>query len=341
MEETLLNTLYNRYLNSEEPDFDFTHKDIDKYLQAACYTISIGKDIIEFDAPPTLLEVQRKVAAKGRLLTKDVYEFKHSLLYLKVESTDEDRNVLTRGSVLSHLHGEVFYEGHSYFIIDGEWYRVSHKFVNELNNDLQELLDQCWDETIITVPFDTKMDEGNYNASFVGQLGILVLDTITPENIELCDLLKYDAESLYLLHVKKGFNNMIRNLASQVLIAAKRVQNDIKSGLTYIKQVENVAKKGKNSNSELMKKLAAQAFPPDGLLRLFEQKRDKDICFCLAFVDTADKPRSLKDSITSFRSNIAKYALLELIKEIKAMGFDFRVIQLSKKEEKPNSREVA
>lgn len=341
LEEALLHTLYSRCQNNEEPDFDFTHKNIDKYFQAACYTISIGKDIIKFDNPPTLLEVQRKVAAKGRLLTDHEYEFKHSLLSLKVESMDEEGNVLTHGSVQSHLHGEVFYDGHSYFIVDGEWYRVSHKFINELNSDLHELLHQYWDETIITAPFDIKMDEGDYNASFIGQPGIFVLDAITPENIELCDLLKYDANSLYLLHIKKGFNNMIRNLASQVLIAAKRLQNDIKSGLTYIKQVENAAKKGKRSNSKLMRKLAEQAFPPGGLSTLFEEKRDKDVCFCLAFVDTADKPRNLKDSITSFRSNIAKYALLELIKEIKAMGFDFRVIQLNKKEEKPNTKEVA
>jgi len=260
----------------------------------------------------------------------DAYQYKHSLLNLHVDSMDDDGNISTHGTVMSHLHGEIFYEGHSYFFIDGEWYRVGPNFIAELNNELKLLLDEHWDESLINESFDLKEDEGIYNARFIDTPGVLVLDTITPENIESCDLLKYDANSIYLIHVKKGFNNMVRDLAAQVLIAAKRIQQDRKSGFEYIKELQDMTLNGKNSKSDLKRKLAGQTFPEGGLLQLFDSRKNKQICFCLAFVDTAEKSRNLKNDLTSFRSNIAKYALLELMKEINALGFDFRVIQLKK-----------
>jgi len=331
LEEALLNTLYNSCLSDEESDFDFTHREFDKYLRAAYYRIlEGGNSLLEFTSSPTLTEIQKRLKNKGKLLMDDAYQYKHSLLNLHVDSMDDDGNISTHGTVMSHLHGEIFYEGHSYFFIDGEWYRVGPNFIAELNNELKLLLDEHWDESLINESFDLKEDEGIYNARFIDTPGVLVLDTITPENIESCDLLKYDANSIYLIHVKKGFNNMVRDLAAQVLIAAKRIQQDRKSGFEYIKELQDMTLNGKNSKSDLKRKLAGQTFPEGGLLQLFDSRKNKQICFCLAFVDTAEKSRNLKNDLTSFRSNIAKYALLELMKEINALGFDFRVIQLKK-----------
>lgn len=339
LDETLISLLYNSCEKDEEPDFDFTHWEIDKYVQAAYYKITIDKDVFEFYDRPTLLQILRKLKTKDRLLMHDEYEFKCSVLDQRLQSINEDGVLLTQGTVLSHLHGEIFFDGRSYFIIDGEWYRVSAGFANELNDELKLFLEQHWDETIIDLPFDHNNDEGVYNSSFIGKPGILVFDTIVPENIEPCDLLKYDANSICLIHVKKGFNNMIRDLASQIKLAAKRLQHDRKHDFAYITALEDLVKEGRKSSSELKRRLAGQSFPPGGLSELFKGVRDKQICFCLAFVDTVDKPRKLKDNLTSFRSNIAKYSLLELIKEINAMGFDFKIVQLPTSEEMKGAKE--
>jgi hypothetical protein len=63
---------------------------------------------------------------------------------------------------------------------------------------------------------------------------------------------------------------------------------------------------------------------------LFQGKRDKEIVFCLAFVDTAESNRELRTQIELFHSNIAKYAIIELKNQIKQMGFDFKIIQLKR-----------
>jgi uncharacterized protein (TIGR04141 family) len=199
-----------------------------------------------------------------------------------------------------------------------------------LNVECTEILNQVWDDTLIAEPFNLKEDEREYNSKFIDQNGMLVFDTITPENIELCDILKYDNEFIHLIHVKKGFNNSIRDLAAQVSIAAKRIMRDRKSGYKYITEVELQTKRGSVSKSEYLKKLSSQSFPMKGLQEIFEKKLDKKIGFCLAFIDTAKADRNLKTNIELFDSNIAKYSLIELRREINSLGFDFKVIQLKR-----------
>jgi len=333
LEETRLRLLYNSYLNDLEPDFDFTNKELDKYLNAVYYRICLVDESIDFDFRPTFKDIQKKLKKKDRILCSDVFEFKHSVLKLMIESMDADGKVLTRGTIESHLHGEVDFEGRTYFIIDGEWYRVSSRFIKDLNDELKPLLEQHWDDKILTNSFDQLKREGEYNLSFIGTPGTLVFDTVVPENIEACDILKYSTDMVCLIHVKKGFNNMIRDLAAQVLMAAKRLENDINSGFTYIKKLESMTKAGKHSKSQMRRALAEQTFPDNGLLDVFKGKKTRQICFCLAFVDVSEEQRNLKDNLVSFGSNIAKYSLLELIKEITAIGFDFRVIQLNREDQ--------
>lgn len=158
-----------------------------------------------------------------------------------------------------------------------------------------------------------------------------MLDTILVENIELCDLLHYTPDTLHLIHIKKGFKNSVRELANQVALAARRVINDRKSNYGYIEEIGKKLRAGKTSGSSLKQQMAAQTLPTKNLVELFQQKRDREIIFCLAFVDEAATPRILKDDLEKFDSNIAKYSLIALKREITGMGFGFKVIQLPKK----------
>jgi len=61
-------------------------------------------------------------------------------------------------------------------------------------------------------------------------------------------------------------------------------------------------------------------------LRLF----DKELFFVLAVLDTASsKVRKISD-INTFNSNIAKFSLRELVKEMKSLDINFKIAQLSK-----------
>jgi uncharacterized protein (TIGR04141 family) len=327
----LVKKIYDDYKAGNVPDVDVCNKEFETYLTASYFFIVIDKDErIELHNPPSLMEIIHELRKADRLLDNDEFQFSGSVLNRALLTDDENKKFLTGGTVLVHIHGEITYEGKTYFIVDGEWYEIHPEFIDDLNKECKELLYQVWEDKLIQEVFDTRKRENIFNMQFIGRSGWLVFDTITPDNIECCDLLQYNPSILHLIHIKKGFDNSIRDLASQVLIAAKRIREDIKTNFSYIEEIELQTKRGIKSDSLVVKQLAGQQFPSGGLKGLFVNRKNKEIYFCLAFADTATSIRSLKDNIASFQSNIAKYSLVELHREILSMGFGFKVIQLNR-----------
>ncbi|HSZ35329.1 MAG TPA: DUF6119 family protein [Puia sp.] len=312
------------------PDLDFCHKDFEKYLSASDFLIPLADNAkIKLHTPPDLLEIIREIRRHGQYLDDDVDFFKHSLLKRELFTFDENGTRLTQDNIMNHLHGELEFKGSNYFLVDSEWYQILPEFIKELNKECTDILDEIWEDQLIPESFDISKGEGKFNQQFIGKPGWLVFDTVVPENIECCDMLQYDDVTVNLVHVKKGFNNSIRDLTSQILLAAKRLEDDIKSGFKYIDEVERLTKQSIKSKSEMIRKLAGQAFPAGGLKKIMARKH-KNISFCLAFVDIAAENRILKNNVQKFQSNIAKYSLIELRQQIRAMGFDFKVIQLNR-----------
>jgi uncharacterized protein (TIGR04141 family) len=335
LQEKLISDLYTSCKNGEDPDVDFCHKNFEEYLTASYFTIPLDKEEpIEFDDPPGLPDIIRELRKRKAYFDEDVHFFYRSLLdrQLCTYTLDSDGQPSLSDDVLKHIHGEIVHEKNHYFRVDGEWYRILPEFIKSLDRECSGLLKDAWDDRLIAEIFDIKKREIRFNMQFVGKPGWLVFDTITPENIECCDILQHDETIVNLVHVKKGFDNSIRDLASQVIISAKRIRDDIRSGYNYITALEDQTKKGLKSPNADLKKMGGQKFPAGGLKQVFQDKngRHKKIAFCLAFVDTALEKRSLKDDIRTFHSNIAKYSLIELRSDINSMGFEFKVIQLNK-----------
>jgi uncharacterized protein (TIGR04141 family) len=328
----LVEKIYEDYKAGNIPDVDVCHKDFELYLTASLFYIIIDKEErIELHNPPSLMEIIHELQKVDRLLDDDVFQFSGSVLNRTLLTRDENDTLLTADRVLDHIHGEITDEGKTYFIVDGEWYEIHPEFIQELNKECADLVNQVWEDKLIPQTFDIKKRENIFNMQFIGKSGWLVFDTITPDNIECCDILQFDDSAIHLIHVKKGFDNSVRDLASQVLISAKRIREDIKTNFSYIDEVELQTKNGIRSNSIAIKQLAGQQFPAGGLKQLFINRKNKDIYFCFAFADTAVLERCLKDNVFNFQSNIAKYSLIELHREILSMGFGFKVIQLNKK----------
>lgn len=318
------NTLYNACKSGHDADVDFCHKKFEDYFNADSIEIIIDNgDPIEVSRHSSFSDIVKYLKDTDNYIDDDEGLFKASVLSRKVVTYDSEGVVLTSGSVFHHIHGEFSYNDNTYFLLDKEWYFIKPKFIRDLNVECLEMLKYVWDINILTERFDLKRRESTYNQKYINKPNFFVFDTITPDNIESCDIMKYDDNSIYLIHVKKGFNNSIRDLTSQINIAAKRVQDDLRTGFGYIERVEQQTRK---SNVDRLKK---QQFPKNGIASLFKNKSPQQINFCLAFVDKASSKRNLKEEINKFNSNIAKFSLLELKRELYAMGFGFKIIQLT------------
>lgn len=331
LDEWVADQLFTAYKKGVSADIDICHKDFENYLTASCFQIPLdGGEVIEFTDLFSLDDLIVELKLKKCFLEGGVEDFKHSLLLRNVYSVDHDGNELTKGTIMAHIQGEFSYLENSYFLVDGEWYKILPAFIKELNDECTTVLQNTWEDKLIKEPFVIKKRESEFNLKFIGKKGHLVFDTITPQNIEACDIMIYDNVDVHLIHVKKGFNNSIRNLTSQINIAAKRIREDYRTGFEYLEKIELQAKNGRTSPKNDLRQIAGQAFPKGGLSTIFQNKKAPNIIFCLAFVDEAGEERSLLNQLSKFKSNIAKFSLMEVHREIISMGFGFKIIQLKK-----------
>ena len=333
LKDELFNQLWERF---EKPydsySFDLCHKDFEKYLTASEYIVKKGSsrknffNDYKFDELLEIDDIFRELKkSNDNPSNKD--EFRELIKYFKIYSFDEDGNELTRDSLQAHLLGDVTYNSMKYFHIDKIWYQIKDEFLDELNsscksfiiNNMDKGLEKKWDLA--------HEDENNYNQKYIGEKNTIVLDKITSENIEPCDILRWDKKNLYLYHVKAGFGNTMRDLCSQIVISANRINHDLNSSKKYIKKIYAALRSKINGAPyfDLAGKQTEQ-YSEKEFLRLF----DKELFFVLAVLDTASsKVRKISD-INTFNSNIAKFSLRELVKEMKSLDINFKIAQLSK-----------
>jgi len=314
---------------NKRPDVDFCHPEFEKYLTAARFTLIVpGEKSIEstniFKLDYLIRELKK---LKNQYDDQDETYFKFTFLARTIATYDSNGFPLTKGELIDHLHGETMLDGRSYFFIDGEWYRILPEFIQELNEECENVLKEAWDTILLPEVFDTSQHETHFNLSFLNKQGYYVFDTITPNGIEACDILKENGQNVFLIHVKKGFDNSVRELASQITIAANQIRQDIKSGYNYLKKLQAMTE-SKTAKSPISKGWLKQQFPAKGIHSLFEGKNNSNIVFCLAFVDTVDAKRELKGNVAKFDSSIAKYSLMDLGRRLREWGFGYKVIQL-------------
>lgn len=305
LKKEVLENIWHNKNNIEEIEekLDFVHKDIDKFLLAdkfKCYRTN-------YDNIKTLFsEIINEIKSKSKedfIKVFDTY---------KVSSFDESSNISTEDKFFNHLIYEVNYDGKSYFLINSKFYQIENNFKDRLNKNCKIFIEHNYSNGLDKDWGNIK--EGEYNLSYKDDDNTIVLDTITPQSIEPCDILKYDNDNVYLYHVKKGFNGSMRDLTSQVFTSANRIKEDIASDKSYLKELyEKMQTKEEYKN---------QVSSEDEFLAIF----DKKLHFILAVKDKNN--RELKN-VEQFSSNIAKFALNELIKNMKSIDVNFMITQIN------------
>jgi len=204
LENNLMEQLWKRFNQENQSyDFDLCHNDFENYLTATSYIVRKKNskrnyfDDYEFE----FLKNIDLLFDKLREYKLGKNEFLECMKSLKVYSYDEENNELTKGQLLYHILGDVTVSNKKYFFINNSWYYIKQSFIDDLNancvsfirNNPYDGLDKPWGSLISS--------EDDYNIQYVGENNTIVLHKVMPENIEACDIIKWDNLNTYLCHV--------------------------------------------------------------------------------------------------------------------------------------------
>ena len=331
LEEKLYEDLWLRYSNTDlYKDFDLCHLDFENYLTADSYRLkrnSSQRDLYIWDY---LLKDIDDVFEylRSNLEIENVEQLKSEIESLKIFTYDENGVELTKGNVIRHIFGDVkLQDGRKFFFINNNWYKIDESFIEKLDEGCRTFINSNYYNGLSEVWNYPDTSENDYNSTYIGNHNTIILDKITPQNIELCDILKWDEESIYLIHVKAGFNNMMRDLSSQIFIAANRLLHDINTDHAFVEEVYNHLQNKIGSNDTYFDMIGNQT--NSITLNDFKGLFRKNIIFVLAVLDTAQNERELRE-INTFNSNIAKFSLQDLIQGMKGIDVTLKITQISK-----------
>lgn len=324
--------IYSNYLKpSKLFDVEISHKDFERYYLSTYTIFSFRIDGKEhkYKSDEPIREIQillNKIREKDPKLSQQ--ELERVTQTATIITYDSDNEILTTDSMYNHYCTEISDNGKSYFLIEKDWYEIGKTMINKINEYCQNFINS---RKYTGPPLDPWKgiynSENEYNASYIGKKEVMVFDKITPANIEVCDILCWNEKNIYFYHVKKGFNNSMRDLCAQVFIAARRVQEDSKNGYKFIGELyDNL--KGNRGNSDYIVKARNQLIniTRKGFIDLFRVRKP---IFVLAVLDTSTKTRKLGNQIEEFESNIAKFSLNELAKNMNNQEISFEILQLT------------
>ena len=307
-------------------DFDFFAPDNStEFFLAQKYSItkySKTHVINKYENDLTTIEKLQNALNENKILNfKDQREFDVDIDFIFINAQDhEDNNRLKRSfNLLRGLHGEINFKGNIYFWMNGKFWNVDMDFLKDFNERVFEnISNEAYrlSETIAFKDFDltNNMPEGDYNFNHKDLKNFLSLDKKTPNGVEVCDLLYTGATTTYLIHIKKGFDRNIRDLASQILTAARFLSEDRGKNELLEKLYQD-----KSGNIDLTNHCSLDEF--------IDKFRNKLV---FVFAISADINILDKSQFESNRSNIAKLEIFELLKQFKDFMpmYDLKIINL-------------
>ncbi len=250
----------------------------------------------------------------------NLFDFKNKVRGLRVWSMRK-KDILANAMFLDHLVCEVSIENRPVFQIDSKWFKVEDDFTNSINNMCSKMIENNYlSSNIITEKWNNEEDEDSYNRKYHNKNNYWVFDKALGQNIELCDIMFEDSTTIYFIHVKKGFDAKIRDLGNQIQISASRFINERNSGSeTFISAViEAYNNKEVNSDKLIDKESFLSKFKTGG----------KNIQFVMAFKSDIRKINTIINNVDKVKSNIAKYSLIQCVREMNMLSFPIKIIEI-------------
>lgn len=297
-----------RNMSQSRLDFDFVHPSkLTNFYECDTYTVferGAHQPFYTTSDRTTIYQTVLRHAYLHEEIT-DLFSFRGFLSGVRVYGYRGDDR-LTHAMFEDHITCETTLNNRPVFKIDSRWFFVKGDFIDRIND---QCLAMCrvnyWNSDKFSKTWDVENEsEGTFNLKYHGEEHFIVLDRCLGQNIELCDLLYQDDSTVYLIHVKVGFDAKIRDLSNQILIASNRLWDDIKSGdYVFIDEVIDSYNKKDHVTDEIS---SAE----------FREMFSKKIVFVMAFVSTLAEGRSIIENMGDIGSNIAKFSLIQSVREM-------------------------
>jgi hypothetical protein len=247
-----------------------------------------------------------------------LFDFQSFIRGLRVRAY-QDGKISCSSSFLFHFTSEFSFDGQTVFLVDNKWYRLKNSFLKELNAECLSMLKRNkLSSGVFNLQYNSGESEYEYNLRYHNHDNYYVFDTITPQGIEMCDVLFTNEETTYLIHVKKGFDNSMRELTNQISLSARRLTMELKSeGREYLHALwESYSKK-----YPAKAKIKFEEF-----LTFFDRK----VVYVLAFISQRADNASIIDFFDRYKSNIAKYSLLDCGIDLQEYRYELNICQIIK-----------
>lgn len=227
-----------------------------------------------------------------------------------------------KGMFWQYLTCEISYQGKPVFHIDGNWYKVIDNFETSISQRASQIIDNNYlDEEILSKTWGA-ISEGEYNRGYENETGYTIFDKALGQKIELCDIMYETDSTIYLIHVKAGFDAKMRDLGNQIVIAANRLMNDRNSGSTkFLSEViDNYNNREENVYFQVNKEDYLEKFKTGG----------KNIVFVLAYKPETKKLARIKGNLELVNSNIAKFSLIQCVREMNSLSYPVKIVEISR-----------
>jgi len=233
----------------------------------------------------------------------------------QIHSEDESGRWTTNGAFTNYVQTEIIQDSRPYFFLEDNWYRLSPRFDRDLSSRFRDRVSPNIEE-VPELNAWTSGSETDYNSTYDRKTGPLYLHLILPKNVEICDILIPASGTLYIVHVKNGLGASVRDLTSQLFIAARIVEEEIVSGsYEYLDRLySDAVERGRIDSSTL---------PRTNFLSWFNSMKR---VYCAA-VRLGSLSRSDLAS-ASFDSRIAKFSLVELGSSMHGMDWNWKLVPI-------------
>lgn|GEM_PF-968268 len=292
------------------------------YLNCSRYIIvkDNGEEYINSTEPITIEYLFQKLKVEKKRISQSF--LRNLLKHWKITTLDNSGNtVLYPISIYKALQGYID-EGvpQACYLYNGIWYVLDNKYDDIIKKDYESLYDKTKaeaDEIKREFKLDLYADsktENKYNEKFYTRQDIIVAHEVPVKNVEFADMIFWDEEKLYLMHVKTEFKgSAARDLINQILTSAQYIQmvkmsKDRDSLLTeyYNKIKEKYEKLQETKDKEINIAISEKDF-----IDAFNNKR---ICYVGCY---------LKSYKRNTQSRYCRYLTIELNRKLEQKMFEF------------------